>query len=138
MTALTSNLKLSLLALAAIGLANVAQAEDVVLEQPNGEKWTIAINPGPTAPAPEKNYAQVYNSIPFSRAAFDDNPSYRHDATMEILTGQLRPGTQRIEVKVDSDVSTGRFPPMPGFTNLSYPYSAYFVSPYGVFQPTYR
>lgn len=38
-----------------------------------------------------QSYNQVYNSIPFSRAEYVANPSYRHDATMEFLFGQLRP-----------------------------------------------
>lgn len=37
------------------------------------------------------SYRSVYNSIPFSRAEYDANPSYRHDSTMEFLFGQLRP-----------------------------------------------
>lgn len=36
-------------------------------------------------------YADLYRSIPFSRAEYDANPSYRHDAVMEILTGNPRP-----------------------------------------------
>ena len=36
-------------------------------------------------------YREVYDSIPFSRAEYQANPSYRHDATMELLFGQLRP-----------------------------------------------
>lgn len=35
-------------------------------------------------------YSQVYNSIPFSRAEYNATPSYRHDATMEFLFGQMR------------------------------------------------
>ncbi|MEZ6049559.1 MAG: hypothetical protein R3C11_29065 [Planctomycetaceae bacterium] len=34
------------------------------------------------------NYNQIYKSIPFSRAEYLANPSYRHDATMSILLGQ--------------------------------------------------
>ena len=36
-------------------------------------------------------YLEIYRSIPFSRAEYLANPSYRHEATMEILMGQLRP-----------------------------------------------
>ncbi|MBM4077261.1 MAG: hypothetical protein FJ267_16640 [Planctomycetes bacterium] len=36
-------------------------------------------------------YTRIYNSIPFSRAEYDANPSYIHDSTMEILFGQMRP-----------------------------------------------
>ena len=37
------------------------------------------------------NYRDVYFSIPFIRAEYDANPSYRHDATMEFLFNQMRP-----------------------------------------------
>ncbi len=36
-------------------------------------------------------YAWIYQSIPFNRSEYVANPRYRHDATMEILLGQLRP-----------------------------------------------
>ncbi|MCG6156718.1 hypothetical protein [Rubinisphaera margarita] len=36
-------------------------------------------------------YQAVYDSIPFSRAEYLANPSYRHEATMEMLFGELRP-----------------------------------------------
>ncbi|MDZ4684783.1 MAG: hypothetical protein SH850_06795 [Planctomycetaceae bacterium] len=36
-------------------------------------------------------YSDVYDAIPFSRAEYDANPSYRHDAAMEFLFGQMRP-----------------------------------------------
>jgi hypothetical protein len=35
-------------------------------------------------------YRQIYKSIPFSRAEYRVNPNYRHDSTMEILTGNAR------------------------------------------------
>ena len=38
-------------------------------------------------------YAEVYNSIPFRRSEYLANPSYRHEATVEILLGQVRPKT---------------------------------------------
>ncbi len=37
------------------------------------------------------NYRRIYNAIPFVRSEYEANPSYRHEATMEILFGQLRP-----------------------------------------------
>lgn len=36
-------------------------------------------------------YQRIYQSIPFRRAEYLANPSYRHDATMEILFQKLRP-----------------------------------------------
>ena len=37
------------------------------------------------------NYDVTYRSIPFRRSEYLANPSYRHEATMEIMFGQLRP-----------------------------------------------
>lgn len=37
------------------------------------------------------DYRRVYASIPFSRTEYDANPGYRHEATMELLLGELRP-----------------------------------------------
>jgi hypothetical protein len=38
-----------------------------------------------------RTYREIYNSIPFSRAEYNANPAYRHQATMEIMLGQLHP-----------------------------------------------
>jgi len=35
-------------------------------------------------------YRRIYQSVPFNRADYNANPSYRHDSTMEILTGNAR------------------------------------------------
>ena len=36
-------------------------------------------------------YYEIYKSIPFIRAEYDANPSYRHDTTVEFLFGKMRP-----------------------------------------------
>lgn len=73
------------------------------------EEWTMEIQPavkltavpsipvearsavaGETAVFDPAAYARVYNSIPFNRAEYNVNPNYRHDSTMEILTGNAR------------------------------------------------
>jgi len=73
------------------------------------EEWTMEIQPavklsavpsipiearpavaGDTAVFDPAAYARVYNSIPFNRAEYNVNPNYRHDSTMEILTGNAR------------------------------------------------
>lgn len=36
-------------------------------------------------------YPEIYKSIPFNRAEFNANPSYRHDTTVEFLFGKMRP-----------------------------------------------
>jgi hypothetical protein len=46
------------------------------------------------APAVEVDpaaYWFVYRTVPFIRTEYEANPSYRHEATMEFLFGQLRP-----------------------------------------------
>ncbi|MBC7966411.1 MAG: hypothetical protein H7Z17_10875 [Fuerstia sp.] len=76
---------------------------------PVHEEWTMEIQPavklsampsipvearsvvaGETAVIDAAAYSQIYNSIPFNRAEYDVNPNYRHDSTMEILTGNAR------------------------------------------------
>lgn len=59
------------------------------------ENWTVTILPSaPTgATVNGRSYEEVYASIPYSRAEYLANPGYRHEATMEILFGQLRPKT---------------------------------------------
>lgn len=47
-----------------------------------GESASIAVDPSA--------YSRIYNSIPFNRVEYDANPNYRHDSTMEILTGNAR------------------------------------------------
>ena len=47
-----------------------------------GESVLIVIDPSA--------YSRIYNSIPFNRVEYDANPNYRHDSTMEILTGNAR------------------------------------------------
>ncbi len=54
----------------------------------------IAITPRSTTAGTEaRRYRDTYDAIPFSRTEFLANPSYRHNATMELLLGQLRPVT---------------------------------------------
>ncbi|MDA0282363.1 MAG: hypothetical protein O3B13_10785 [Planctomycetota bacterium] len=38
-----------------------------------------------------RSYRDIYLSIPFIRTEYDANPAYRHQATMEIMLGQLHP-----------------------------------------------
>lgn len=40
-----------------------------------------------------RTYEDVYRSIPYNYTEYLANPGYRHEATMEILFGQLRPTT---------------------------------------------
>lgn len=42
-------------------------------------------------PGYRPSYMEIYASIPFIRTEYLANPGYRHEATMEIMFGQLRP-----------------------------------------------
>jgi|GEM_PF-4600573 len=55
------------------------------------EDWQITFLPAQTGTPNPKSYESVYQSIPFRRAEYLANPSYRHDATMEFMFGQMRP-----------------------------------------------
>jgi hypothetical protein len=76
---------------------NVAQR----VKATSDEDWEIQIVPGqaighpplPRIELAKRTYAEVYNSIPFSRTEYLANQDYRHEATLEILFGQLRPKT---------------------------------------------
>lgn len=60
--------------------ATAAQVDEMVIE------------PRPVMTVNGLTYAEVYRSIPYSRTEYVADPSYRHDATMEVLFGELRPG----------------------------------------------
>jgi hypothetical protein len=54
------------------------------------------IGPAPASgpawmPGARPSYVDAYFSIPFFRSEYNANPSYRHEAAMELLFGQLRP-----------------------------------------------
>ncbi len=49
-------------------------------------------------------YSEVYRSIPFSRAEYDADPTYRHNATMELLLKQLRPAAPKVETDINVTV----------------------------------
>jgi hypothetical protein len=49
------------------------------------------------------SYQQIYRSIPFNRALYNANPNYRHDATMELLTGQSRTQTVNLQGQSQTD-----------------------------------
>ncbi|MGH7201758.1 MAG: hypothetical protein ACREJB_14210 [Planctomycetaceae bacterium] len=74
--------------------------EDVPAEQPPAETGDAAPGAGDYLPAglPQfdpvqvrQAYMAVYFGIPFLRTEYEANPAYRHEATMEILFGHLRP-----------------------------------------------
>ena len=93
---------------------------DAVLVNPGTEEMvrpqtTAAAYPTPSdGIARTQAYRAIYDSIPFSRAEYEANPSYRHDATMELLFGQMRPTIiqrqQRTRVDVNLPAPRQTFP----------------------------
>jgi len=80
-----------------------------------------------------KRYRQIYNAIPFDRTEYEANPSYRHEAAMEILFGKMRPTVmQRSHTVIDVHEP----PVMP----MAIPYSPYGFNSYffPFFSPGYR
>lgn len=76
-----------------------AEAADPFPASPGDEAssnaFGIQINPANESSASVKgrSYEDVYRSIPYNYTEYLANPGYRHDATMEILFGELRPTT---------------------------------------------
>ncbi len=56
------------------------------------------------------SYRAIYDSIPFSRAEYEANPSYRHDATMEFLFGQMRPTVIQRQQRTQVDINMPSLP----------------------------
>ncbi|MBI5758631.1 MAG: hypothetical protein HZA46_08945 [Planctomycetales bacterium] len=83
-----------------INLIAAASAEDEPAKK-KGKKGDaaaakVAIRPSSEIDAKTKKpltYQEAYDSIPFSRAEYDANPAYRHDAAMELVFGMQRPTT---------------------------------------------
>jgi len=76
-----------------------------------------------------RRYAEAYRAIPFNRAEYDANPSYRHEAAMELVFGQMRPTTIVKQVgavapSTDSSTFTPYSPYLPSHDDL-YPWRAY-------------
>lgn len=83
-------------------------------------------------------YPQVYNSIPFSRAEYAAYPSYRHDATMEFLFGQMRTtviqrGTTVVNHRYQGASMPSFAPYSPyGFNSYYYPFYTGYHQPYSL------
>lgn len=80
--------------------AQATKADDLVEKLPplpaaEAVAGVVAEEAKPVMPAGinPASYTEVYNSIPFRRSEYVMNPSYRHDATIELLLGQIRPKT---------------------------------------------
>lgn len=120
---------------AALSLVASGQSLRAADESEGSANWTIEIVPAERVPATSDgvvvrrvsddadsgavttaDYNRIYDAIPFRRAEYNANPSYRHDSAMEILTGNARHQTVVVH---DSD----RIPEgMPSARRASVPY----------------
>lgn len=71
---------------------------------------------GPSAP--RMSYAAAYSQIPFSRSEYEANPSYRHDAAMEMMMGMMRPTT----IMRQTPSYFSRYPDLFRYKYAPYPY----------------
>ena len=77
------------------------------------------------------DYDRIYASIPFDRATYNANPSYRHDSTMEILTGNARHQTIVRHTTTTRSARSAQIVP----AAVANPYPAY---RYGYLRPALR
>lgn len=75
--------------------APISEAEESRMPQSTtvtfDDGWTMTITPGPRSTPLHREYEEIYNSIPFRRSEYLANPSYRHDTTVELMFGEMRP-----------------------------------------------
>ena len=83
---------------------------DAQVDTPADAVPTPVEQPDVCADTLSDRYQGIYNSIPFNRSEYNANPSYRHDATMEILTGNAR---QQTIIRQAAQPAGPRIPIMP-------------------------
>lgn len=82
-------------------------------------------------------YRRAYDAIPFSRAEWLANPSYRHDSAMALMTGQPINGrthpTRQLEIYQDPRPYRRTFFPRlaPADLHYNYSYGRYQYRPFG-------
>jgi hypothetical protein len=81
-------------------------------------------------------YRDIYFSLPFIRAEYDVNPTYRHDTTMELLFNQMRPTVIHRGSTSSNYFNINRgynFPSgFPSGFPYTYPYEPYYPFSYGL------
>lgn len=97
---------------------------EVPAATPESEDAERAQNPVELA----ARYEQVYNSIPFIRSEYLANPNYRHEATIELLFGEMRP---TVVHKGQAAIPANSGGVAPGSLPMGAPYFHPFAYPYG-------
>ena len=98
--------------------ASVGEPTPVATATPAGP---VLAAPGMSSPCcgpARMSYADALAEIGFSRAEYEANPAYRHEAAMELMTGQLRPTT----VVKQTVPYFSRYPDMFRLRNAVFPY----------------
>ncbi len=132
-------------------LDTAQEGADVVLPpvpKPTAKEVTMPeIYPADRSPLPDKDccpqlttYKQIYDSIPFSRAEYVANPSYRHETTLSLMLGEpvITNGPKTVPVRNRPAVqylpwSRRTF----GYPGTSYLFPNYFRSYHGPIQYPY-
>lgn len=96
--------------------STAAAVGDAVPPMPAGPYAPLAVYSG--TPCGPTGYLAAYNAIPFSRAEYEANPSYRHDSAMELLFGTMRPTT----VVKQNQPYFSRYPDLFRYRHSVYPY----------------
>lgn len=113
----------------------VTWSADVTPAQTANSKPTTAAGPGEAGsamysgphgppgaasgvPCAPSGYQAAYQMVPFNRAEYEANPSYRHDSAMELMFGTLRPTT----IVKQNQPYFSRYPDMFRYRHSVYPY----------------
>lgn len=97
----------------------VTDGETVAYLAQDADDEVLITPAGSPVPVNGRTYEEVYRSVPYSYTEYLANPGYRHEATMEILFGQLRPTTIH-----------KHYEPQPIVNVLPNPYQPYVYSHY--------
>jgi hypothetical protein len=105
-----------------------------------GDGWSVTIAPGGSDGLPLSDaaaYRAAYDAIPFSRAEWLANASYRHDSAFALLTGQpvngRAPATRELErYQNPRNFQRTFFPRLaPADLHYNYAYGRYQYRPWG-------
>ncbi|MEZ6061424.1 MAG: hypothetical protein R3C19_13855 [Planctomycetaceae bacterium] len=107
-------------------------ADEAAEAAADGDEAVDAEKCGHQVAAKAQAYKKIYDAIPFNRAEYNVNPSYRHDTTMELLTGNARHQTTVQHITPRLPVRrTGPINAIPyRYNNPNYGLNYYFYFPY--------
>lgn len=98
--------------------ASVSEPTPASSAAPAGPVLAAPVMSTPCCGPQRMSYADALAEIGFSRAEYEANPSYRHEAAMELMFGQMRPTT----VVKQTVPYFSRYPDTFRLRNAIYPY----------------